>query len=228
MKIKWGSLVVDGRNKIGGHVASKNRSGAYLRTKVTPVNPATSDQQFVRNNFTANTQAWKGLTAAQRLQFNSAVADFSRTDIFGDLRILSGFNLFCALNNNLRFIGESPITAPPVPAAVPAFATFSAAVDVTAGTVTLTFTPAIAATEVVIVRATQGLSAGVYFVKSELRKYDLLTDADTSPHENSTEYEAKFGSISAAGTKVFFTMQNIVKASGLPGAITKASAIVTS
>ena len=30
MKMKWGALVVDGRGKIGGQVASKNRAGAYL------------------------------------------------------------------------------------------------------------------------------------------------------------------------------------------------------
>ena len=34
--MKFGALVVDGRNKIGGQVASKNRAGAYLRNKVTP------------------------------------------------------------------------------------------------------------------------------------------------------------------------------------------------
>jgi len=28
MKIKWGALVTDGRGKIGGQVASKNRSSA--------------------------------------------------------------------------------------------------------------------------------------------------------------------------------------------------------
>ena len=39
MKIKFGSEVVDGRGKIGGHVYSKNKGGAYKRTKVTPSNP---------------------------------------------------------------------------------------------------------------------------------------------------------------------------------------------
>jgi hypothetical protein len=38
MKMKFGAIVTEGRGKIGGHVASKNKSGAYLRTKVTPVN----------------------------------------------------------------------------------------------------------------------------------------------------------------------------------------------
>jgi len=47
MKMKFGAIVVDGRGKIGGHVASKNRGGAYLRTKVTPSNPQTGYQAAV-------------------------------------------------------------------------------------------------------------------------------------------------------------------------------------
>ena len=49
MKIKWGALVVDGRGKLGGHVAAQNRGGSYLRTKVTPSNPQTTFQTGVRS-----------------------------------------------------------------------------------------------------------------------------------------------------------------------------------
>ena len=37
MKTKFGAIIVAGSGKINGFVASKNRAGAYLRTKVTPV-----------------------------------------------------------------------------------------------------------------------------------------------------------------------------------------------
>ena len=53
MKIKFGAIVVDGRNKIGGHVMSKNRAGAYMRTKVSPVNPRSLDQMSVRSRLSA-------------------------------------------------------------------------------------------------------------------------------------------------------------------------------
>lgn len=93
MKTKFGAIIVDGRGKIGGHVASKNRGGAYLRTKVTPANAQTSAQNQVRNLFTSLTQGWRGLTQAQRDAWNAAVLDYSRTDIFGDIRNPSGINL---------------------------------------------------------------------------------------------------------------------------------------
>lgn len=44
-KIKFGMMMTDARGKLGGQVFSKNRSGSYVRTKVTPVNPQTTTQQ---------------------------------------------------------------------------------------------------------------------------------------------------------------------------------------
>src|SRR5690606_18792227 len=108
MKMKWGALVVDGRNKIGGQVASKNRGGSYLRTKVTPANPQTVAQSIVRSIFTVLSQAWRTLTQAQRNAWNAAVTDWQRTDIFGDIKSPSGFTLYMRLNQNLSLIGESP------------------------------------------------------------------------------------------------------------------------
>ena len=41
-KIKMTAIVADMRNKLNGSVFSRNRGGAYIRTKVTPINPQTS------------------------------------------------------------------------------------------------------------------------------------------------------------------------------------------
>src|SRR4051812_170938 len=84
MKVKFGSLVVDGRGKIGGHVLSKNRGGAYMRTKVTPINPQTADQSTVRGTLTSLSQSWRALTQNQITAWNNAVQNFQSTDIFGD------------------------------------------------------------------------------------------------------------------------------------------------
>ena len=98
MKVKFGAIVVDGRGKIGGHVASKNRGGAYFRTKVTPTNPNSTAQAGVRNRMTSLAQGWRGLSASARLSWNNAVGDFAKTDIFGDIKQPSGINLFPTLN----------------------------------------------------------------------------------------------------------------------------------
>lgn len=227
MKIKFGALVVDGRGKIGGQVASKNRAGAYMRNKVTPVNPNTTSQQTVRNRLSGLSSGWRGLTETQRAAWNAAVADYSNTDIFGDLKNPSGFNLYQRLNNNLLNGGQSALTTPAAAAAVDAFSSFSAAVANGAGTVTLTFADAIAADHVVLVRATPALSAGKNFVKSEFRQIDVLTNADASPLSAETEYEAKFGAIGAAGQKVFFELVQVNTDTGQAGIPIQASAIIS-
>lgn len=100
MKIKWGMMMTDGRGKLGGQVASKNRSGAYVRTKVTPVNPNTSFQSAVRQRLSSLSKEWGALTEKQRLAWNEAAnsGQWNKNDIFGDARRPTGKNLFTGIN----------------------------------------------------------------------------------------------------------------------------------
>ncbi len=229
MKAKFGSIVVDGRGKIGGHVASKNRAGNYFRTKVTPVNPKTTAQTTVRNRLSGLSSAWRSLTAAQRSSWNAAIGDFSKTDIFGDLRNPTGFNLYQRLNNNLLTIGESSISSPPAPVAVDSFTSLSLAAEdsTVAESMTLTFAAAIAADHKVKVFATAPLSAGISFVKSEFRLIATIDSTDTSPYNLLAEYQTKFGSTGSAGQKIFVKVEQVESATGIAGIGLEASAIVT-
>lgn len=100
MKIKWGMMMTDGRGKLGGQVASKNRSGAYVRAKVTPVNPQTSFQSVVRQRLASLSKEWGNLTENQRLSWNESAnsGQWNKTDIFGDARRPTGKNLFTGIN----------------------------------------------------------------------------------------------------------------------------------
>ena len=227
MKMKWGALVTDGRGKIGGHVASKNRYGAYLRTKVTPVNPGSTDQVTVRNRLAGISSAWKSLTAAQRTAWNAAVSDYARTDIFGDLRNPTGFNLHQMLNNNLVNIAKAPITAPPLPEAVDAFSSVAVAADFTLQTVTITYAAAIAADHSCLVFGTPAISPGISFVKSEFRQFDVMVAADATPFSIEAEYIAKFGAVGAVGQQVFIQMVQVNWATGQAGIPIQASCIIT-
>lgn len=226
MKCKFGAIVVAGRGKIGGHVASRNRFGSYFRTKVTPVNPSTVFQQAVRNRLSGLSSAWRALTAAQRTAWNAAVSDFARTDIFGDIKNPSGFNLHQKLNNNLLNIGKSVILVPPAPAAVDALTSLSVAAAEAAGTVTLTYAPAIGADHSFLVRATPAVSAGKDFVRSEYRQIDVMVTADASPFSIETEYEAKFGAVGPTGMKIFVEMIGINWDTGQAGIALAASCII--
>lgn len=75
-KIKFGALLVDMRGKQGGTVYSRNKSGAYSKNKVTPINPKTSFQQAQRNALSARAQAWRGLNPDARRSWITGSANF--------------------------------------------------------------------------------------------------------------------------------------------------------
>lgn len=228
MKAKFGAIVVAGRGKIGGHVASQNRAGSYFRTKVTPVNPQTTAQTTVRNRLSGLSSAWRGLTAAQRSAWNSGVSDHAKTDVFGDLRNPTGFNLFQRLNNNLLNIGESQINVPPAVVPVDAFTTLSIAAEdgTVAEALEITFAPAIEADHKVKVYATPPMSAGVNFVKSEYRQIHVLDNADLTGVDVIASYQAVFGSTGEVGQKIFVKVVQVESATGIAGIPLEASTLV--
>lgn len=225
MKVKFGALVTEGRGKLGGHVASRNRSGAYLRTKVTPVNPETVYQTAVRNRLTGISQDWRGLTAEQRAAWNAAVENFAKTDIFGDLKNPSGNSLYQRLNNNLLIVGSAQITVPPLPSEVYAPSALSLAADLSSTTVTATYAPVIPAGQAVKVYATPLMSAGVSFVKSEYRLIEVIVAADVSPYNLYPTWNAKFGLL-VVGAKVFVKFVPVNSVTGQEGTALSASTIV--
>lgn len=226
MKIKFGALVVDGRGKIGGHVASKNRGGAYLRTKVTPVNPQTSFQNAVRNRLTAFAQAWRGLTASQRNAWNNAVSDFAKTDIFGDIKQPSGINLYVKLNANLDSVGVSALSLPPLPSEVSPVLTISGSAAAGVPALSVSFTPdPVPADTAFILMATAQVSPGKSFLKNEYRELSVLDAASTSPKNALADYNARFGSL-VAGQKIGLGLVPVNKLTGQKGQMITTSIIV--
>jgi len=203
MKTKFGAIIVAGSGKAGGHVFSKNRGGSYMRTKVTPVNAQTSFQTDVRGRFTTLSQAWRGLTQAQRDAWNAAVASFARTDIFGDLRNPSGINLYQRLNNILVNCGQAALTDPPLPSAVEAVVISALTAAVAIPAMSITFNGPVPADTAVQVFATAPMSAGKSNVTSRYRQIKVLPAAQASPYNLLADYTAKFGSTGEIGQKIF-------------------------
>lgn len=215
MKLKWGALVVAGSGKIGGHVAAKNSAGAYLRTKVTPINPRTVDQVAARARMGGNAKAWVLLTDAQRATFNQNATDFTAKNVFGDSIKLSGINVYSRLNNNLGLIGEVSISTAP-PAESFAGPTVVAVISNVQGSV-LTIGPDldVPVGAAGVVRATAPQSAGKNFVKSEFRVINIAPEGSADPYDISAAYIAKFGALPVEGQKVFVEIYLINKTTGI-------------
>jgi hypothetical protein len=225
MKIKWGALMVDGRGKIGGQVASKNRGGAYMRNKVTPVNPQTTYQTSIRSAFTVISQTWRTLTAAERLSFNSAVGNFSKTDIFGDIKNPSGANLHERLNLNLFNIGQPYITSAPPLGSAPITFEFTMTANSTTGAVTISSAMSIPAGFTALVSLTTPQSAGRSFIKNQYRVVTTFTNTTTFPINIGTAYAARLGALSS-GSLLGCKIKVIDNATGVNGQSYSATTII--
>jgi len=227
MKMKWGALVTAGSGKIGGHVASRNSAGSYLRTKVTPVNPQTVDQVASRARLGANAKGWTQITQAQRDAWNSSASGFTAKNVFGDNIKLSGINVYGRLNNNLNLIGEVSISTPPIAEsfAGPTIVTINSVVA--GGVLTIGPDIAVPAGSAGVVRMTAPQSAGKKFVKSEFRVIDIAPAGSVAPYDVSDAYVAKFGALPLEGEKVFVETFLISTTSGIASQRVTGSTITT-
>ena len=224
MKLKFGMIVVDGRGKLGGHVLSKNRSGAYARTKVTPTNPQTSFQSAVRSIFASLSQAWSGLTASVRLQWDGAVSQWTSTDIFGDIRKPTGKNLYLRLNAVAGQAGYPAIPTPPAKAQMIEGVITAVAYDSAIPSVTLT--DAVSDASITYsVFATPPLSQGTGFIKNRLRFIGNFLSTAPVPADLGDDYVAKFGA-GNAGDNIHFGFQKVLS-NGQTSPMQTVKAVVT-
>ncbi len=227
MKIKFGSFIVDGRGKIGGHVASKNREGAYLRTKVTPINRNSPFQRLARERLATISQSWNGITEEQRQAWRNAVTAFRRSDIFGDVRIPSGFNLFQRLNNQLQSVGVGNIVDPPTSLELPEILFSGLAISTTDDTIVAT--PSVAAPAGIGLKifATRGISQGVTYVSNEFKHIGSLLTFTASPISLQDLYVARYGAVQP-GQRYFFQFRLIGLTTGIVSQAQQLSAVPTS
>lgn len=208
MKAKFGAIVVAGSGKVGGHVFSKNRGGAYMRTKVTPSNPNSAAQQGVRAILSSLSQQWGALTDAQRKSWSGAVESWSKTDVFGDIKNPSGINLFVRLNSVLLNSSQPIILVPPLKLEMPYSEIISASMAAATGIITITMSDNEYDGVLLAIAATPKLSNGVSFVKSQFRRIGVFTGA-ASAVATAGSYAAKFGLVTV-GSNVVLQVQPVL------------------
>lgn len=206
-KIKFGMMMTDARGKLGGQVFSKNRSGAYVRTKVTPVNPRTTFQQASRSILGILSAGWSALTDTQRASFNSAVEDWQKTDIFGDLKKPTGKNLYTGLNKNLAQSDQALVTVAPQKVEFPSLAGVTGLIDTVSNGFAFSAFPALTNGKYQVMM-TPPLTAGTNFVKNKLRVIGYATDNITLDTLVNSAYSNRFGTYTSA-SNIHFSVKII-------------------
>ena len=224
-KIKLSGIgVVDIRGKLNGTIFSKNRGGAYVRTKVTPTNPQTVAQMFVRGVFAAISSAWSALSQLQRNSFNGFVAAYATTDIFGDLKNPSGKSLYQRLNQNLVISGQPQVTTCNSPIEVPFAGLVSVIGSLAAADLVASLSGNTAGSKIMFF-ATPPLSQGTTFVKNKLRLLTVLNGGNGLSGNIGADYTAKFGPL-AIGANIYIGVK-VVNANGQASPMETAKASIT-
>jgi len=88
-------LVTAASGSVRGCVFSRNRSGAYIRGRGIPVNPASPQQQLMRTGLARAVARWTNvLTTAQRAAWNAWAANVPDTDALAQEIRHSGQNAY--------------------------------------------------------------------------------------------------------------------------------------
>ena len=219
MKIQWSGLgITEGRGRIGGNIASRNGSGAYLKKFTNPINPQTVAQQAVRAIFALISSGWRALTQAQRDEWNTTAPLRPQEDSLGNEFFLSGFGFYSKTNNTLLQLSIPGITQPAPLGAVLELDGLALVVADAAATATLSYTTAQPVTQTFGIYATAPLSAGAESTKQDYKLVKIVSgDGIATSDEFSTEYVAVFGDLPNIGERMSVRAQPVIESSGQEG-----------
>lgn len=214
-RIKFGMMMTDARGKLGGHVFTKARSGATIRTKGSPVNGQTSAQGAARSRFGQLSQSWVTLSEEQRIAWNSKAATVGKTNIFGDSYFPSGKNLYVAINTNILNAGGSMVKIPPADVALPDVLFNGISYDALAGTLEVSLQSLSNPTgNTALIFCSPYLSKGVFNASGKERFIVAVDLTGTSTVADIYEdVVAKYGALQS-GRKIFAKVKIVNVSSG--------------
>lgn len=219
-KVKFGGLAQDARGKVDGVVYSKNQWGAYIRQKVSPVQPQTARQTLLRERMTTLSKRYSTIISeAQRAAWTGFAKVNPVIDVFGNPQSLSGISAYVRLNQVILNALGTIIDDPPADLEVTGLlsATVTATASPAALSIAFTASP-LGANEKLYVWASAGKNAGRQFFKPDLRFIGVSAAAAASPFDALALYTAKHGSL-IAGSAVGFLVAvcDVTKGAVSPG-----------
>lgn len=112
--IKYGIAVSDISGKVSGNVFARNRAGSYVRKWAKPTNTPTTKQSANRLAFGNISKEWAALTLIQQEAWNALASTVTRLNRLGEAYTPTGRQIFLESANNMRVIGQAPLTDAPL------------------------------------------------------------------------------------------------------------------
>jgi hypothetical protein len=211
MQTKFGAIIVDGSGKIGGHVATKNRNGNALRTKIKPSNKNSIDQQAIRSIFAQVAKKWLSLTPEQVQAWNAAAENSSYSNSFGDKKKLTGRALFQQVNSNLLMCNFTMREDPPTDEDI--IETEDDYWEDYFDLLTYHSTGTLPTTGCLVIEATKPLRNGQSNLTGKFRKVGIIAGNSQDVFDYTTLYTNKFGA-PVVGQRIVVRVYTINSANG--------------
>ncbi|MCH8478817.1 MAG: hypothetical protein LAT56_12865 [Wenzhouxiangella sp.] len=180
--IKPGALIAEIRGSVGGATFARNRGGQYVRNRSIPLNPQSTRQVAVRQQFGNLSNLWSTtLTPTQRTAWSTYAANVPLPNALGEDRNVSGINMFSRGNALLQDTGGTlALDGPEVFTQGPSF---TPTITIDAGDDELTvvdlggYDPAASGVVGLLIAQSLPQQPGVNFYKSPFRKVSGTTIA---------------------------------------------------
>jgi hypothetical protein len=203
-RIIYSGLVTEIKGSIGGTTFQSNAYGYTIKNKSRQKKPKTVLQNQKKVFLTAASQAWRGLSQAQRDGWNAWAASNPQYAKNNPSAVLSGFAVFARVHFQY-FLGTDDITnVITVPSySIEALNPITFELENDTGTLDLNLTPSLTTYNLrVNIFISQPFKPSVNFVGSRVRFVDsLVVDSDSLNITN--EYTSLYGDVPAVGDKVF-------------------------
>ena len=113
-RVQYGGIITDIAGSIGGITFQSNAAAKIARLKSTRRKQNTPKQNTRLNDFQLNIPGWAALDQNEKDAWTTFALAHNKTNKWGEVKSLTGFNWFMSINNYLNIVGETPLSAPPV------------------------------------------------------------------------------------------------------------------
>jgi len=215
MKAVFGSIVVDGRGKLGDVVYSRNRYGSFSRDYVIPTNPATAYQTAHRANWASAIANWQSMTQANRDEWTLWAMQFKWRRSIGNRYTPSGYQACINCNINRLMIGQSTIAVPDTITPFTGLEDFTITGNQSTPLIEINSTVAFNGTPFyALIYASAGVSQGINSPGNRFKLIHTRTADWGTFLDISTEYNTRYGA-QAGSTRVFVRIKFVDAYSGL-------------
>lgn len=218
-KVVYSALINSMSGKLNGSVLQNNGTGAIIRGNnfgQKGGSPKVTANRMLQAQYV---KAWQALSQLDKAEWEDYAIAYNKVNMYGETRLLSGFNWHESINYNLERFGEAYTDTPPaheLPAAVPPF-TFNADSD---GLV-ISFTDPYEATDTgLIIRSTLPMTAYNTTNRRVWRVIQLVQPDTHTEIDITSAWESYFGitwdeSMIAQGGQLLVMVQPVSLNSGV-------------